>query len=97
MDQSHRQRVDDLVRQVPQDRAEQPATAHQHLPGVLGTKEVQTAQVIQEGPQVVGRADRKAATPIHSLDLDDRLPEQLLDGTSGVMGDFHTPFCGSPG
>src|SRR6202042_981365 len=56
-----------------------------------------TAQVIQEGPQVVGRADRQAATPIRSLDLDDRLPEQLLDETSGVKGDFHAPFCGSPG
>jgi hypothetical protein len=43
-------RLDDLLRQVLQDRAERPATKHQHLPGALGTAEVQTAQVIQEGP-----------------------------------------------
>jgi hypothetical protein len=46
---------------------------------------------------VVERADRKAATPVRPLGMDDRLPEQPIDGTSGVKGDFHAPFCGSPG
>ena len=32
----------------------QPATAHQRLPGALGTTEVQAAQDIQEGPDVLG-------------------------------------------
>jgi RNA-directed DNA polymerase len=55
------------------------------------------AQVIQEGSQVVGRADRQAATPVRALGMDDRLQEQPIDGTSGVTGDCHAPFCGSPG
>jgi hypothetical protein len=46
---------------------------------------------------VVGRADRKAATPLRSLGTDDRLPEQLLDGTSGVRGDFHALVLWEPG
>jgi hypothetical protein len=53
VDQPHRQRMDDLLRQVLQDRAERPAPAHQHLPGALGEAEVQTAQDIHEGPQMV--------------------------------------------
>jgi hypothetical protein len=40
-------------RQVLQDRAERPVTAHQHLRGALGTTEVPAARIIQEGPQVV--------------------------------------------
>jgi reverse transcriptase-like protein len=90
-------RLDDLLRQVLQDRAERPAPAHQLLPGALGEAEVPAAQVIQEGAKVVGRADREAAPPIRALGLDDRLQVQPVDGTSGVKGDFHAPFCGSPG
>ena len=47
--------------------------------------------------KMVGRADRKAATPVRPLGLDDRLHVQPMDETSGVKGDFHAPFCGSPG
>ena len=54
-------------------------------------------QDIQESPQVVGRADRKAATPVRALGMDDRFQVQPIDGTSGVTGDCHAPFCGSPG
>ena len=54
----------DLLRQVLQDRARPPATAHQHLPDALGTKEIQTATPIQESPEMVARADRKAATHV---------------------------------
>ena len=97
VDQPHPQRMGDLLRQVLQDRAEQPAAAHQHLPGALGATEVQTAQDIQEGPDVVGRADRKAAAHVRPLGRDDRIPEQPVDETSGVAGDCHAPFCGSPG
>ena len=97
MDQPHRQRVDDLLRQVLPDRAERPAPAHQFLPGALGEAEVQAARDIQEGPQVVGRADREAATPVRALEMDDRGQVQPIDGTSGVTGDCHAPFCGSPG
>ncbi len=75
-----------------QDRAEQPAAAHQHLPGALGTTEVQAAQDIQEGPAMVGRADRKAAAHVRPPGLDDRIPEQPVDETSGVKGDFHAPL-----
>ncbi|MBV9096187.1 MAG: hypothetical protein JO132_20320, partial [Streptosporangiaceae bacterium] len=32
--------LDELLRQVLQDRAERPAAAHQHLPGALGAAEV---------------------------------------------------------
>ena len=73
VDQSRRQRMDDLLRQVLQDRAEPPAAAHQHLPGALGTAEVQAATAIQEGPEMVEGPDRKAATPVRPLGLDDRV------------------------
>ncbi len=53
--------------QVLQDRAEPPAGAHQLLPGAPGEAEVQTAQVIQEGAQVVEGPDRKAASPARAL------------------------------
>ena len=44
----------------------------------------------------VGRADREAATPVRALGMDDRFQVQPIDGTSGVTGDCHAPFCGSP-
>jgi len=55
------------------------------------------AQDIQESPQVVGRVDRKAATPVRALDMDDRFQVQPIDERGGVTGDCHAPFCGSPG
>ena len=58
--------------QVLQDRAGPPAEAHQHLPGALGAAEVQTATAIQESPEMVGQADRKAATHVRPLGLDAR-------------------------
>ena len=97
VDQPSSQRLDELLRQVLQDRAERPAPAHQHLPGALGETEVQAARVIQESPQVAGRADREAATPVCALGMDDRFQVQPIDGTSGVTGDCHAPFRGSPG
>ena len=45
--------LDDLLRQVLQDRAGQPAAAHQQLPDALGTAEVQTATPVQESPEMV--------------------------------------------
>jgi hypothetical protein len=87
---------DELLRQVLQDRAERPAAAHQHLPGALGATEVQAAQVIQEGQALVARAAATTASPVRPLGLDDRVLTRS-DETSGVKGDFHAPFCGSPG
>jgi hypothetical protein len=40
--------------------------------------------------------DRKAAVHVRLLGLDDRIPEQPIDETSGVKGGFDAPFCGSP-
>ena len=95
--QPRRQRMDGLLRQVLPDRAERPAAAHQRLPGALGTTEVQAAADIQESPQVVGGTARKAARHVRPLGLDGRGPQQPVDETSGVTGDCHAPFCGSPG
>ena len=61
-----------------------------------GTREVQAAQDIQESPQVVGRADRKAAATVRPLGMDDRIPEQPIDETSGVKGELHLR-SGEPG
>jgi len=53
--QPRHQGLDDLLRQVLQDRAERPAPAHQHLPGALGEAEVQAAQDIQQGSASGGK------------------------------------------
>ena len=71
-DYTHCQRMDELLRQVLQDRAGSPAAAHQHLPDALGTAEVQTATPVQEGPEMVEGPDRKAATPFRPLGLGER-------------------------
>jgi len=63
----------------------------------FGQAEVQAAQDIQESAQVVGRADREAATPVCALGMDERFQVQPIDGTSGVKADSHAPFCGSQG
>ena len=34
---------------------------------------------------------------VRPLGMDERVPVQPIDGTSGVTGDCHAPFCGSPG
>src|SRR5260370_41989580 len=90
-------RVGHLLRQVLQVSARTPAAAHQLLPGALGETEVQAAPVIQEGQEVVGRADRKAAAHVRPLEDLDRFPERPVDETSGVKGDLYPPFCESPG
>ena len=55
-------RLGDLLRQVLQDRAGRPPAAHQHhLPGALGSQEVQAAAVVQTGQKVwngIGRRQR---------------------------------------
>jgi hypothetical protein len=51
---------------------------------------------MQAGPQMVGRADHTTARHVRPLGLADRIPQQLLDETSGVKGDFYAPFCGQP-
>jgi hypothetical protein len=73
VDQPHRQWMDDLPRLGVQDHAE----AHQHLPGALGAADLQTAAAIQASPQMVDRADRKAAAHVRPLGLDARTPTRL--------------------
>ena len=51
--------MDDLLRQVLQDRVRPPATAHQHLPDALGTTEIQTATPVPESRQRA--SDRRPA------------------------------------
>jgi Transposase len=77
VDQPHRQRMDDLPRQVLHNRARPPATAHQHLPDALSATEVQAATPVQEGPDTVEVPDRKAATPIRPLGLAERVLTRL--------------------
>src|SRR6266545_5246929 len=96
VDQPRRSRLDDLLREVLPDRTRRPPATHQHLPGALGPAEVQTAAVVQEGQTMVARALAQAIPTLRPLGLDDRVLDES-DETSGMTGDCHVPFCGSPG
>src|SRR6266571_6595972 len=96
VDQPRRTRLDDLLREVLPNRTRRPAATHQHLPGALGPAEIQTAAVVQEGQTMVARALAQATPTLRPLGLDDRVLNGS-DETSGMTGDCHVPFCGSPG
>ncbi|NBE83595.1 NERD domain-containing protein [Micromonospora rubida] len=73
-----------------------PPGAHQHLPGALDPQEVQTATTPQEGPGGLGTDRESVPQVLRPLGLGQHTPDDQ-DGKSGVTGDCHAPFRGSPG
>jgi hypothetical protein len=67
-----------------------------HLPGALDPQDVPTATCPPEGPRSLGPRHRAVPRLLRPLGVG-QAPLDDQDGTSGVTGDCHAPFHGSPG
>jgi hypothetical protein len=64
--------------------------------GALDPQEVPTATCPQEGPRSLGPRHHAVPRLLRPLGVG-QVPRDDQDGTSGVTGDCHAPFRGSPG
>ena len=95
-DQPDRGGLDELLRPVLPVAAVSPPAAHQHLPDALGRQESTNDCAPTDGSSVVARAPRSRPRAVHSTGGGcARSPDS--GEKSGVTGDCHAPFCGSPG
>ena len=95
-DQPGRGGLDELLRPVLPVAAVSPPPAHQHLPDALGTAEISSgcAPSRRSHRWWRGLLDREPTLFAHWAWARD--VSTWLDEKSGVTGDCHAPFCGSP-
>ena len=73
VDESDHPWLDELLRQVLSDRDVRSPTAHQHLPGALGSAEIQTVEGVQACETLVERAHEARPADVRTLGLDARV------------------------
>src|SRR5215203_4402243 len=95
MVESHRARLDELLRRVQQIRDVLPPATDQHLLDALGAQEIQATAHLETVQDLVAWTHREGARAVRSLGMDARTTG--LDEKSGVNREVHAPFRGSPG
>src|SRR5206468_2577221 len=95
-DQPGRPWMDALLRGLLPVGAVHPPGAYQHLPGAVDPEEVQAVTGPEESSGVLGASHQAVSQLLRPLGVGQESPDDQ-DGRSGVTGDCHAPFWGSPG
>src|SRR6266480_6221521 len=76
--ESHRTRLDKLLRRVQQVRNVFPSRTHQHLLDAVGSQEVQATAHMETVPRLVARTHRKGARTLRALGMDAHVPVERM-------------------